>query len=454
MLPVVAIAGRPNVGKSTLFNWLTRSRDALVDDAPGITRDRLYGLVAAGDRQWIVIDTGGLTDDADPMETQIRQQVESALEEADAVLFVTDGREGRTPQDVVIAERLRRLAIPVYLLVNKTEGYDRESSSADFHALGLGQPYAISAMRGTGIRSLIRRVLDQFPEEPLDEDKDHAVPKIAAIGRPNVGKSTLINSLAGESRVIVSDTPGTTRDAVTVPVERGDARVLLIDTAGVRRRSRIQESIERFSVVKTMQAVVQADVALFVVDAREGLTEQDAAIAGIIQDSGTAFLVLVNKWDGLETVQKTAIRRNLKRRLSFLPRHETLTISALHGSGVGGVLDAAMRAFDSASIEFRTADLNTRLGDAVRRHAPPLHRGRAIKIKYVHQGGRKPPTLVIHGNQVEHLPSHYLRYLSRYFQDAYRLVGCPVRIKCRTGRNPYQKKNAARRPASGKKTRK
>ncbi|HWP94500.1 MAG TPA: ribosome biogenesis GTPase Der [Gammaproteobacteria bacterium] len=438
MMPVIVLLGRPNVGKSTLFNRLTRSRDALVADVPGLTRDRHYGYGRLGSRPYIVVDTGGLGGE-DELGARMARQSWKAFEEADIAIFLTDGRAGLTPADREIAMQLRRAGKPVRLAVNKAEGLDPVLVGAEFHALGLGEPHAISAAHGEGVEALIEGVLAELPptsEEPSPEP--HGGIRVAVIGRPNVGKSTLINRLLGEERLIAYDEPGTTRDSIAVPFERDGRRYTLIDTAGVRRRSRVEDPIEKFSVIKTLQAIDAAEVVIAVLDAREGVAEQDASLLGLAIDRGRALVVAVNKWDGLTPDQRDNTRRLLDLKLPFLTFARVHFISALHGTGVGDLMRSVDEAQRAAMRELATPELTRVLEQAVTVHQPPLVRGRRIKLRYAHQGGRNPPVIVIHGNQTEAVPDTYRRYLENVFREAFNLYGTPVRIEFRTGRNPYE----------------
>ena len=435
MLPVVAIVGRPNVGKSTLFNRLTRTRDALVDDQPGVTRDRLHGMADLQGMRCLLVDTGGVAEDTSEIELKVQHQIELALEEAHAVIFLADARSGSLTGDRAIAMRLRRDSQPVFLAVNKAEGLERESAVAEFHELALGRPFPISAKTGFGITSLIEAVCNRLPAETHEVDEKKT--RLAVIGRPNVGKSTLVNSLLGDQRMIVADQPGTTRDSVRVPLDRNDRHFILIDTAGVRRKSKVRETVEKYSVVKTLQAIAESSVAILVLDAKQGLVEQDKAIAGLALQHGRSIVVVVNKWDGLERQIKQQLERDLIHHFSFLPKHETIRISALHGTGVGNVLDAAHQAHQSAMRKLPTNRLNRLLAEAVGRHPPARHGGRLVQLKYAHQGGRNPPVVVIHGNLVDRLSPAYRRYLARYFSRAFNLIGSPVQIETRTKLNPY-----------------
>lgn len=443
MLPVVALIGRPNVGKSTLFNRLTRSRDALVADYPGLTRDRQYGNGQVGDRPYLVVDTGGLVGGEEGLDSLMADQVWQAVDEADAVIFMLDARDGLNLSDEQIAERLRRSGKKAWLALNKSDGQDTAAIIADAYALGLGDPVPIAATQGHGVNALINRVLAGFPahEEIEAEKRAHKGIRIAVVGRPNVGKSTLTNRMLGEERVLAYDQPGTTRDSIYIDFERDGEPYTLIDTAGVRRRSKVSEVIEKFSVIKTLQAINDADVALLVLDAHAGeVTEQDATLAGHILESGTALVVTINKWDGLDDEQRNWYRDQLDRRLPFLGFAERYYISALHGSGVGELYQAVKTAHRSASIKVGTSELTRILEQAVHDHQPPLVRGRRIKLRYAHQGGQYPPVIVIHGNQTSRLPHTYKRYLNNYFRSALKLVGTPIRLEFRTGDNPYKDK--------------
>jgi GTP-binding protein len=435
MLPVVAIVGRPNVGKSTLFNRLTRTRNALVDDQPGVTRDRLHGMADFQGMRCLVVDTGGVAEDTSEIELKVQHQIELALEEAHAVIFLADARSGNLTGDRVIAMRLRRDFQPVFLAVNKAEGLERESAVAEFHELALGQPFAISAKTGFGITALIEAVCNRLPAETHEVDEKNT--RLAVIGRPNVGKSTLVNALLGDQRMIVADQPGTTRDSVRVPLNRNDRHFVLIDTAGVRRKSKVRETVEKYSVVKTLQAIAESSVAILVLDARQGLVEQDKTIAGLALQHGRSIVVAVNKWDGLERQVKQQAERDLIHHFSFLPTHETIRISALHGTGVGNILDAAHQAHQSAMRKLPTNRLNRLLAEAVARHPPARHGGRLVQLKYAHQGGRNPPVVVIHGSLVDRLSPAYRRYLARYFSRAFNLIGSPIQIETRAKLNPY-----------------
>jgi GTP-binding protein len=438
MLPVLALVGRPNVGKSTLFNRLTRSRDALVADQPGLTRDRQYGVGRLGNFPYVVVDTGGISHDSDGIDFMMQKQVQHAIGEADQVLFLVDARDGLTAGDQAITEGLRRTGKPVTLVVNKTEGLDYDAVSGDFYALGLGEPRPIAAAHGRGVRSLIDQVLAGVPgiEEAAPADDDAGI-QIAFIGRPNVGKSTLINRLLGEERVVAFDQPGTTRDSIFIPFDSEGKRYTLIDTAGVRRRGRISEAVEKFSVIKTLQAIEQANVVLLVLDAQQGISEQDAGLAGHVVDSGRALVVVINKWDGLDSDERERIKSELQRRLPFLDFADWRFVSALHGSGVGHLLEAVDAAYEAAMSDLKTPHLTRILEDAVAEHQPPLVQGRRIKLRYAHQGGKNPPIIVIHGNQTDKVPAAYQRYLMNRFRSVLRVRGTPLRIEFKAGENPF-----------------
>jgi len=445
MLPVIALIGRPNVGKSTLFNRLTRSRDALVADYPGLTRDRQYGFGKLGPAPYLVIDTGGVAGGEVGINELMVDQTVRALQEADVAIVMVDGRSGLTSADEHVAELARKHAKSTWLAVNKAEGLDADIASGEFHSLGLGEPVAISAAHGDRIHALMDEVLAPFvaaaAESNAEDEEDADKPlRIAVIGRPNVGKSTLINRLIGEDRLVVFDQPGTTRDSVAVPFERDDKKYLLIDTAGVRRKSKVHEAIEKFSIIKALQAMERAQVVIAVLDAHEGVTEQDVSLMGLTVERGRALVVVTNKWDGLSNDQRRHIKNELDRRLPFLDFAERMTISALHGTAVGDLLPAVERAYRAATRDMSTTDLNKELENAVIAHAPPLVRGRRIRLRYAHQGGRNPPVIVIHGNQTEKLPEAYRRYLINRFRKAFRLQGTPVRLAFKTGDNPYKGK--------------
>jgi GTP-binding protein len=443
MLPVVALIGRPNVGKSTLFNRLTRSRDALVADYSGLTRDRQYGFGKLGPLPYLVIDTGGVAGGEEGINELMVDQTIRALQEADVALIMVDGRSGLTAADENVAELARKHARKTFLVVNKSEGLDQAIAGGEFHGLGMGEPLAVSAAHGDRINALMDLVLEDFDkieEEEVSAEDDDFELRIAVVGRPNVGKSTLINRLVGEERLVVFDQPGTTRDSVSVPFERNDRKYELIDTAGIRRRSKVHEAIEKFSIVKALQAIERAQVVISVLDAQEGITEQDVSLMGLILERGRALVVVTNKWDGLTAPERKHIRDELDRRLPFLDFAERMTISALHGTAVGDLLPAVERAYAAATRDMSTTDLTRELESAVTSHPPPLVRGRRIRLRYAHQGGRNPPVIVIHGNQTEKLPEAYRRYLINRFRKVFKLKGTPVRLALKTSDNPYKGK--------------
>jgi GTPase len=440
MLPVIALVGRPNVGKSTLFNVLTGTRDALVADLPGLTRDRKYGFGKGGPVPYLVVDTGGLIAEADGVEVLMARQTLRAIDEADRVLFMVDAREGLAPSDHFVAQTLRKLGKSIILVVNKAEGLDASSAVADFYQLGFGEPQAISSAHGDGVRALMERALEGFEPSDAAQADIHEDIRVAVIGRPNVGKSTLINRLLGEERLIAFDQPGTTRDAVFVPFERDGRKYTLIDTAGVRRRARVEEAIEKFSVIKALQAVDSANVVIGVIDAHDTVAEQDASLFGLVAERGRALLIAVNKWDGIPSDKRDEIRTGLDLRLPFLDFAPIHFISALHGTGVGELIRGVGDAYDASMRDMPTPELTRVLETAIQQHQPPLVRGRRIKLRYAHQGGRNPPIIVVHGNQVEHVPDAYKRYLSNVFRKNFRLEGTPVRVQFRSDENPFKGK--------------
>ena len=443
MKPVIALVGRPNVGKSTLFNRLTRSRDAIVHDVPGVTRDRHYGEGRAGGKAFIAIDTGGLEPRApEGVFVEMARQAEQAIAEADVVVFVVDGRAGLLPADRDIAAKLRRAKATVRLAVNKTEGMPAEQAVAEFHELGLGAPAAISVAHGEGVRELMDAVLENFPEELSPEDTEEGHPRVAIVGRPNVGKSTLVNALVGEERVIAFDQPGTTRDPIEVPFERGGRRYTLIDTAGVRRRGKTGTPVEYFSIVKALQSIEAASVAILLIDAIDGVTEQDAHVAGYILERGRAVVVAVNKWDAAGKEARARVQAELQWKLGFLAFAEAHRISAKEGKGLGPLLRSVDAAYAAAMARLSTPKLTRALIAAVERQAPPKRGLIRPKLRYAHQGGINPPRIVIHGNALDRVPESYKRYLEGFFRDKFALVGTPLRIELRTGRNPYAKRKA------------
>jgi len=438
VLAVLALVGRPNVGKSTLFNVLTRTRDALVADVPGLTRDRKYGYARVGPQPAVLIDTGGVIEGPDGIEQQMAEQTRRAIEEADRVLLIVDGRAGLTPPDLHVATLLRRSGKPVLLVVNKTESLDSSTAEADFHGLGFGAPISVSAAHAAGLEALMARALDGLGlSSEAEAEPDADAIRVAVVGRPNVGKSTLINRLLGEDRLVTFAQPGTTRDSIYVPFERDGQAYVLIDTAGVRRRARVHDAIEKFSIVKALQAIDQAHVVVGVLDAHDTVAEQDASLLGLVAEQGRGLVIAVNKWDGIPRDQREAIRTGLDLRLAFLTFAPIHFISARHGTGVGELVDAVRAAYRAAIRELPTPELTRALEQAVTMHQPPLVRGRRIKLRYAHQGGRNPPIVVIHGNQTQHVPDAYRRYLENHFRRVFRLAGTPMRIEFRTEENPF-----------------
>ncbi|MBM7454538.1 GTP-binding protein [Oceanisphaera litoralis] len=487
MMPVVALVGRPNVGKSTLFNRLTRTRDALVANFPGLTRDRKYGQAKIGELEFIVVDTGGIDGTEEGIELKMAEQSLAAIDEADVVLFMVDARAGLTTADEAIAAHLRRCQKDTLLVVNKTDGIDADSAVSEFYQLGLGDLYPIAASHGRGVLSLLETALapqleelaaeaqaqaqaqaeaeaddaeaDEFDFDQLDFDGDdidsvieamdrideaQTVPfedlpiKLAIVGRPNVGKSTLTNRILGEDRVVVYDMPGTTRDSVYIPMKRDEQDYILIDTAGVRRRGKVHETVEKFSVIKTLQAIEDANVVLLVLDAHEGISDQDLSLLGFVLNAGRSIVLAVNKWDGLNQDVKEDIKRELDRRLGFIDFARLHFISALHGSGVGNLYGSVVEAYQSATKRVNTSMLTRIMMMAQEDHQPPLVRGRRVKLKYAHAGGYNPPRIIVHGNQVKDLPESYKRYLINYFRRSLQVMGTPIRVEFNEGANPYE----------------
>lgn len=459
MLPVVALVGRPNVGKSTLFNRLTRSRDALVADYPGLTRDRQYGQAWVEENQFIVIDTGGIHGNEEGIDALMAEQSLMAVDEADAVLFLVDARAGLTSADEAIAEHLRKQDKTVFLVANKVDGIDADSHIGEFYSLALGDVHQIAAAHGRGVTQLLNLALAPYIEEKLasqDEEEQESEAefdeegnlisdgpqendpiKLAIIGKPNVGKSTLTNRILGEERVVVYDMPGTTRDSVYIPMTREDREYTLIDTAGIRRRKNVNDVVEKFSVIKTLRAIEDANVVLLVIDAREGITDQDLSLLGFVLEAGRSLVLAVNKWDGLDESVKDRVKSELDRRLGFIDFARIHFISALHGTGVGHLYESVDEAFDSATRRVSTAKLTQIMEMAVFDHQPPLHQGRRIKLKYAHAGGYNPPIIVIHGNQVNSLPQSYKRYLMNYYRKALKIMGTPLKVEFRGTSNPF-----------------
>lgn len=439
--PVIALVGRPNVGKSTLFNRLTRTRDAIVADYPGLTRDRQYGTGRVGKFPYIIVDTGGLSGEIEGVDPLMAGQVKTAIEDADAVLFLVDGRQGLIPADETIANYIRQFNKPVQVLVNKSEGMDYTMITSDFFQLGLGKPFAISSAHGDNVAYAVDKVLEEIPEK-FEEDEieadDHHGVRVAVIGRPNVGKSTLINRMIGEDRVVAFDMPGTTRDSIFVPFERNDKPYTLIDTAGVRRRKNIKEKIEKFSIVKAIEAMEDSNVVILVIDGSEGLTDQDLTLLGLAIQSGRGLVIAVNKWDNLSKDQRDWVKNELGIRLQFADYAKQHIISALHGTGVGGLFKTVDAVYEAAFKRVSTSDLNRVMEQAVLEHQPPMISGRRVKLRYAHLGGLNPPRVIVHGNQVNKLPAAYTKYLTNVFRKAFRWVGTPVTIEYKTTENPFE----------------
>ena len=439
MLPVVALVGRPNVGKSTLFNRLTRTRDALVHDVPGLTRDRRYGRARTGGRDYYVVDTGGFEPVAkDGILREMARQAEAAIAESDVVVFMVDARDGLVPQDARIADLLRRAGRPVVLAVNKSEGLPSAGAAAEFHELGLGEPRPISATHGEGVHDLVEAALAHAPAdagaEPID---DEGRVRVAVVGRPNVGKSTLVNALLGEERVIAFDQPGTTRDAIALDFERNGRRYTLVDTAGVRRRGKVVDAVEKFSVIKTMQAIDDANVVVLLLDAEDGITEQDAHLAGHVLEVGRALVVGINKWDATAAVRREEVKREISRKLGFLDFAAQLPMSAREGRGLPALLAAVDAAYAAAMAKLPTPRLTRTLQLAVERQQPPRAGTVRPKLRYAHQGGSNPPLVVIHGTALSKVPDAYRRYLEHFFADAFQLRGTPLRVQFKAGVNPF-----------------
>ncbi|ATM86926.1 TPA: ribosome biogenesis GTPase Der [Yersinia enterocolitica] len=469
MIPIIALVGRPNVGKSTLFNRLTHTRDALVADFPGLTRDRKYGRAEVEGHEFIVIDTGGIDGTEDGVETKMAGQSLLAIEEADIVLFMVDARAGLMPADQGIAQHLRSREKATFLVANKTDGIDPDTATADFYSLGLGEVHAIAASHGRGVTQLIEDVMapymdaeepeveltdeeanaaywaaqeadeDEIPEDDEEDDFDpRSLPiKLAIVGRPNVGKSTLTNRILGEDRVVVYDLPGTTRDSIYIPMTRDEREYVLIDTAGVRKRGKVTETVEKFSVIKTLQAIEDSNVVLLVIDARDGISDQDLSLLGFILNSGRSLVIAVNKWDGMTEEARTQVKDMLDLRLGFVDFARIHFISALHGSGVGNLFESIQEAYDCSTKRVGTSLLTRIMQMAEEDHQPPLVRGRRVKLKYAHAGGYNPPIVVIHGNQVTDLADSYKRYLMNYFRRSLKVMGTPIRIQFKEGENPF-----------------
>jgi GTP-binding protein len=444
MIPVIALIGRPNVGKSTLFNVFTRSRDAIVANEPGLTRDRQYGVGERADKTFIVVDTGGLSGEKQDLDDLMARQTRQAMDEADEIVFLVDAHDGLTSGDRVIADLLRKSGKSCHVVVNKVDGFNPQQVQAEFFALGFEHVETISAAHRKGTGVLLDKLLESY-SSPQTPEATTSGPRVAVIGRPNVGKSTLINRLAGEERVVAFDQPGTTRDTISVPFERHGKPYTLIDTAGVRRRGKVHQTIEKFSVIKALEAIEKAHVVILVIDARDGLTDQDMTLLGYVLNGGRALVLAINKWDGLDREQRDQNRATLKRRLTFVSFAAQHFISARHGTGVGEMMASVDQAYASAFRDLNTRYLTDLLEEAVFKHNPPLHHGRRVKLRYAHQGGRNPPVIVIHGNQTEHLPDSYRRYLSNFFITRLKLKGTPLRVELKSGSNPFADKRGSKK---------
>ncbi|MDH5471234.1 MAG: ribosome biogenesis GTPase Der [Gammaproteobacteria bacterium] len=437
MLPVIALVGRPNVGKSTLFNVLTKTREALVADFPGLTRDRKYGNGKYENKHFIVIDTGGLSGESEELDDRMAQQTLLAIEEANLVFFMVDARDGLTTADEAIANQIRRYGKTIHLVVNKIDGINAEQAEADFFSLGFGDPHSISAAHGRGVKQLVEKLFSDWQDWDEVEAEQAKGIKVALVGKPNVGKSTLINRMLGEERVVVMDMPGTTRDSIFIPFVHNEKQYTLIDTAGVRRKKNVKQTIEKFSVIKTLQAIDRSNVTILLIDAKEGISDQDLHLLGYIVDSGRALVIAINKWDGMSDYDKRQIKEQLEKRLVFINFAEIFYISALHGSGVGKLYQAIDRAYASATKNLSTPELTRILEKATQIHQLPLVKGRRIKLRYAHQGGMNPPVIVIHGNQTDLVPPSYIRYLTNLFVEELKLTGTPLRLEFKTGSNPF-----------------
>ena len=438
MLPVITIVGRPNVGKSTLFNFLTKTRDALVVDVPGVTRDRQYGEGVVGDRPYLIVDTGGIEEPDDSSMAQLTdEQVSLAIEEADVIFFMVDAKVGLVSSDELIAERLRRFQKKVFLLVNKADRDQAEIVCSEFHRFGFSKPTAISSKQGRGIEAVVLEALADFPEAEMPSPEIEDSICIAVVGRPNVGKSTLINRMIGEERLIVFDRPGTTRDSIYVPFEHRDQRYTLIDTAGVRRPRKVTDTVEKFSMLKTFQSMKEAHVVIVVVDAQDSLGEQDMRLLGMVVTLGKALVIAFNKWDGMDDYDRDQFKNAVERRLQFVDYARRYQISALHGTGVGKLYRAINEAYTSTMKKISTSQLTRALMKAAEVHQPPLVKGRRVKLRYAHIGSQDPLIIVIHGKQTASLPGSYQRYLSNYFRKTFNLLGIPVLVKLKSDENPY-----------------
>ena len=439
MKPVIALIGRPNVGKSTLFNQITKSRDALVADFAGLTRDRKYGDASFNNKSFIVVDTGGIGENEGGIDDYMAEQSKTAIHEADMIIFVVDARAGLLASDQHIARELRTLGKKVFLVANKVDGVHAEAAVVEFYQLGFGEPLQVAASHGRGVAQMMEDVLIDIPEDesPEQHDKETGL-RLAVIGRPNVGKSTLVNRLLGEDRVVAFDQPGTTRDSIYIPYERDGRLYTLIDTAGVRRKGKVDEMIEKFSVVKTLQAMKDAHVVVMVLDAREGIVEQDLHLIGYALEAGRAMVIAINKWDNMSEYDRKQVKLDIERRFDFIPWAKIHLISALHGTGVGDLYPSIHRAYDSSFLKVSPAKITQILNDATEQHQPPSVQGRRIKMRYAHMGGQNPPTIVIHGNKVDKTPADYRRYLENVFRKVYKIEGTPIRIEFKTSDNPFE----------------
>ena len=443
------------MGKSTLFNVLTKSRDALVADYPGLTRDRQYGRFQFNTSEIIIIDTGGLSGESEELDSHMEKQTRLAVDESDIILFMVDARDGLTPADEVIAESLRRTGKHLKLIINKTDGLDARTVASEFFTLGLGEPLSIAASQNRGIQLMLSSALKDISlnegaddnqltsEADVDTDNEEEAGanrvKVAIIGRPNVGKSTLVNRFLGEERVVVYDMPGTTRDSIFIPFDRDGKKYTFIDTAGIRRKRSVHEAIEKFSIIKSMQAIERANVVIMMIDARTEIADQDLHLIGYVLEAGRALVLTINKWDGMDDYQKQLIHKGLDKQLPFVRFAETFFISALHGSGVGKLYDAIDRAYESATKKYSTSDLTRLLEKAVQSHQPPMINSRRIKLRFAHQGGMNPPRIIIHGNQITKVPSVYKRYLTNFFRKELKSVGTPIMIEFKVSdTNPFK----------------
>lgn len=437
MLTTIAIVGRPNVGKSTLFNRLTKTRNALVGNLPGLTRDRQYGTAIIDNQKLIIVDTGGIGEVTNEIETLMEKQAWFAVQESNVIIFLVDARNGLTSADEIIAQELRKLGKPIYLAINKIDGLDSEIASADFYSLGFENIYLVSAEHNVGISALLHAIIKQ--QEVMVASDNETIPgiaidekpiiKIAFVGRPNVGKSTLVNRILGEERVIVYDSPGTTRDSIFINFNRRGKDYVLIDTAGIRRRGKVGEGYEKFSVIKALQAIEAANVVVLLIDGSETISDQDLKLLSFVLDAGKALVIAINKWDGLSIEQRDTVRRDLDRRLTFIDFAEMYFISALHGTGVGNLFTAIDKAYDSATRDLKTQIVTQILAAAVETHQPPLVHGHRVKLRYAHVGGHNPPIIVIHGSHVGSIPESYRKYLEHYFREKLKLAGTPIRIE-------------------------